>query len=49
MSKWLRKKPEDFGWAYVAIGGIDYNEAVSVMVTEEGERLAIREIEWGRP
>ena len=49
MCKWLRKKPEDFGWVYVAIGGIGYNEAVSVMVTEEGERLAIREIEWGRP
>jgi hypothetical protein len=49
MSKWLRKKPEDFGWAYVAIGGIDYNEAVSVMVTDDEGRLAIREIEWGRP
>jgi hypothetical protein len=49
MNKWLRKKPEDLGWAYVAIWGIGYNEAVSVMVTEEEGRLAIREIEWGRP
>ncbi len=49
MDKWLRKKPEDFGWAYVAIDGIDYCEAVTVMVSQEGERLAIREIEWGRP
>jgi hypothetical protein len=49
MGKWLRKKKEDFGWAYVAIGGTGYNEAVSVMVSEERERLAIREIEWGRP
>jgi hypothetical protein len=49
MDKWLRKKPEDFGWAYVAICGIGYCEAVTVMIAEEGERLAIREIEWGRP
>jgi hypothetical protein len=47
--KWLRKKPEDFGWAYVSIDGLGYCEAVAVMVTDEGERLAIREIEWGRP
>jgi hypothetical protein len=49
MDKSPRKKKEDFGWTYVAIGGADYNEAVSVTVTEEGEQLRIREIEWGRP
>jgi hypothetical protein len=54
MVKWLRKKPSDFGWAYVAIGGNYsvggvYNEAVSVTVAQEGERLVISEIEWGRP
>jgi hypothetical protein len=49
MNDWLRKTPQDFGWAYVAIGGTDYNEAVAVVVADDGERLAIREIEWGRP
>lgn len=47
--RWTWKKPGDFGWVYVAIGGIDYNEAVTVTITEEGEQLAIREVEWGRP
>jgi hypothetical protein len=44
-----KKEKGDFGWTYVAIGGTDYNEAVSVTVTEEKEQLLIREIEWGRP
>jgi hypothetical protein len=49
MEKWKRRNPDDFGWAYVAIDGADYCEAVAVVITREGERLAIREIEWGRP
>jgi hypothetical protein len=49
MEKWVRKKKEDFGWAYVTVGGKGYNEAVAVMVAVEEDRLAIREIEWGRP
>jgi hypothetical protein len=49
MDKWLRKTPQDFGWAYVSIDGEGYCEAVAVMVTDEGGKLAIREIEWGRP
>ena len=49
MEKWKRPNPDDFGWAYVAINGADYCEAVAVVITREGERLAIREVEWGRP
>jgi hypothetical protein len=49
MDKWLRKTPQDFGWAYVSVDGDGYCEAVAVMVTDDGGKLAIREIEWGRP
>jgi hypothetical protein len=49
MTNWARKKKNDFGWAYIAIVGAGYNEAVSVVVCEAADRLAIREIEWGRP
>jgi hypothetical protein len=47
--KWLRKQPEDFGWVYVSIYGDGYCEAVTVTLAAEDDRLAIREIEWGRP
>jgi hypothetical protein len=49
MAKWKCPNPNDFGWAYVAIDGTDYCEAVAVMITKEEERLVIRGIEWGRP
>lgn len=49
MAKWKQPNLDDFGWAYVAIDGADYCEAVSVMITREGERLAIRQLDWGRP
>ena len=49
MDKWLRKTPQDFGWAYVSVDGDGYCEAVTVMVSDDGGKLAIREIEWGRP
>lgn len=49
MGKWLRKSPQDFGWAYVSIDGDSYCEAVAVMVADEAGMLVIREIEWGRP
>lgn len=45
----VRSHPNDFGWAYVSIAGDGYNEAVSVTVAEEQDRLVIRTIEWGRP
>lgn len=49
MASWKQPNPDDFGWAYVAINGADYCEAVAVMITREGEMLAIRSIDWGRP
>jgi hypothetical protein len=42
-------KPPPFGWIYVAINGGGYCEAVSLLFVEELERIAISEIEWGRP
>jgi hypothetical protein len=49
MTNWKSPNPNDFGWAYVAVNGVDYCEAVAVMITKENEWLLIREIEWGRP
>jgi len=43
------QKPEDIGWAYVAIVGTGWSEAVSVIVTAEASEHLISHIEWGRP
>src|SRR5215203_2565044 len=49
LDDWPGKQKEDVGWAYVAIGGDTFSEAVAVVVAlEQGQRV-IREIEWGRP
>lgn len=46
---WPQKQRGDLGWAYVSIEGDDFNEAVSVLVSDvEGVPL-IRGIAWGRP
>jgi hypothetical protein len=39
----------DLASVYVAISGVYYNEAVSVIVTLEDGEPRIRELEWGRP
>lgn len=50
MDDWVGRQPQDFGWAYVAIGrNRYYDEAVAVLVVEQSARLAISEITWGRP
>lgn len=49
LEEWPAKQAGDVGWAYVAISGVGYSEAVSVVVSQEAEQLVIREIEWGRP
>ena len=49
MIGWEVREPADIGWAYVAISGEGFNEAVSVIVASEGGRYAIRGLEWGRP
>jgi hypothetical protein len=49
LSDWPAKELSDTEWVYVAIANDTYSEAVTVVVTQEGSRLAIRSIEWGRP
>jgi hypothetical protein len=49
LEQWPSRQPQDSGWAYVAIGGDGYSEAVTVVVTQEDGTSVIRDIEWGRP
>jgi hypothetical protein len=49
MREWPTRQDSDIGWAYVAICGDGFNEAVSVIVSNEGFQAVIRNIEWGRP
>jgi hypothetical protein len=49
MQTWRTRQDGDLGWAYVAINGDGYSEAVSVVVAGKGERPTIRDVEWGRP
>jgi hypothetical protein len=46
---WPDKRPGDVGWAYAAISGADFSEAVTVVVAHENGRDVIRQLEWGRP
>ncbi len=45
-TEWPDQRPGDIGWAYAAIIGPDFSEAVAGVVS--GRRL-IRLLEWGRP
>jgi hypothetical protein len=47
--QWPEQQPTDLGWAYVAIAGNGYSEAVTVIVKVEDGEPAIRYLEWGRP
>jgi hypothetical protein len=49
LTKWPDKKPDDLGWAYVAMSGKTFSEAVAVVVKGEAGRACISAIEWGRP
>ena len=49
MEEWPSRQEQDVGWAYVAICGDRYSEAVSVVVAEEAGCKVIRMVEWGRP
>jgi hypothetical protein len=49
MTEWPAKETQDVGWAYVAMVGDEFSEAVSVVVSEENNEYKIRNIEWGRP
>jgi hypothetical protein len=49
MTSWPAKELADTEWVYVALANDTYSEAVTVVVSQEPSRLAIRSIEWGRP
>lgn len=51
MEQWQlpEQRPTDLGWAYVAIAGNGYSEAVTVIVEATESGPAIRYLEWGRP
>jgi hypothetical protein len=49
LDEWSAKAERDIGWAYVAIAGEGYSEAIAVVVAQEQGQAVIREIEWGRP
>jgi hypothetical protein len=43
------KAPGDVACVYTAITGDDFSEAVDLLICSDGDRLAIKEIWWGRP
>jgi hypothetical protein len=51
MEQWQlpEQRSTDLGWAYVAIAGDGYSEAVTVIVEDAGGESVIRYLEWGRP
>jgi len=49
LDDWTDREVDDLGWAYVAICGDGYSEAVTVIVAQENRVPVIRAIEWGRP
>ncbi len=49
MELWPERQADDLGWAYVAITGDDFSEAVTVIVALENGQPHIRHVEWGRP
>jgi hypothetical protein len=51
MEQWQlpEQRSTDLGWAYVAIAGPGYSEAITVIVEDAGGGSAIRYLEWGRP
>ena len=49
LEDWPAKQANDIGWAYVAVSGADFGEAVSVVVATGTKAPQIRDIEWGRP
>jgi len=49
MENWPGKQPDDLAVAYVALNGEDFSEAVTLTLTEYGQEIMIRHMEWGRP
>jgi len=49
MAQWPTREAHDVGWAYVAISGVNWSEAVAGIVEDSEGVDRIRELEWGRP
>jgi hypothetical protein len=49
MLDWPDKQANDIGWAYVAVSGKTFSEAVAVIIENAGGSMLIRSVEWGRP
>lgn len=49
LDDWPDKQADDVRWVYVAVANDTYSEAVAVTVINDEGRLAIRNVEWGRP
>jgi hypothetical protein len=49
MDTWPARQIDDLGWAYVAISGDGFSEAVTVVVAHQNIHVRIRALEWGRP
>ena len=49
LEDWPDKQQGDVGYAYVALTGAGFCEAVTVTLTQEADKIRIRDLEWGRP
>lgn len=49
MEDWTGRGPQDLGWAYVAISGEEFDEAIVAVVAQEAAGMVVRQLEWGRP
>jgi hypothetical protein len=49
LEEWPARKDGDVRWAYAAMSGDSFCEAVTVVVARYGSELLIRELDWGRP
>ena len=45
LDHWPDKQPGDIGWAYAAMSGEGFSEAVTVVVADENGKAVIRQIE----
>jgi hypothetical protein len=49
LTDWPEKQPGDLGWAYVAVNGDEFAEAVILTLCDEHDNTLIRNVVWGRP
>jgi peroxiredoxin len=49
LTDWPKKQDGDVAIVYVALGGGDFCEAVTVTLVQVDGDLRIRDLEWGRP